>query len=393
MFYPLIHWDKIPNIQDFFHKNQENKNFNKEINEINISIYNQRYINSNFFFCKNNQDALKNLYLKIIEKINNFPVFHHNNKNIYRGMQKPSKILDENLLDFNLLVQDASGLGYLCHWLWSQNITDFSTFFTDDKAIIKIRYRGLYYDLGCCCKNNYHKIINQWKIYQALDLIESKPQTTVIEWEYDQEKFFTRWSLYPLINGEKLSVRILYNKYLNIPWSKYHPTIRDLLINIFQEKTFFIIGGIAGSGKTTLAYGLNQYLAHKGYNLLSIENPVEYISKDFAQSNGGNFNHLMRHDLDYIFMGEILTMEEAKIALNLIATGHGVISTLHINNIEDLNYRWDGVKFYKGYGIFPKIFYYDNDSIIIIEIYDLNKKLLSPSYEDQIAFYSIKNNK
>ena len=81
-------------------------------------------------------------------------------------------------------------------------------------------------------------------------------------------------------------------------------------------------------------------LNKEGFNLVSLEDPVEYamqgvnqsqvrpeIGYDFAQG----LRHILRQDPDIIMVGEIRDKETAQLAIHAALTGHLVLSTLHTN--------------------------------------------------------------
>jgi twitching motility protein PilT len=107
-----------------------------------------------------------------------------------------------------------------------------------------------------------------------------------------------------------------------------------------------IVTGTTGSGKsTTLAAIIEQINSTRYENILTIEDPIEYIYKDkksvIAQREVGadteNFGAALRHafrqDPDVILIGEIRDAETMSIALAAADTGHLVLTTLHTMNV------------------------------------------------------------
>jgi type IV pilus assembly protein PilB len=279
--------------------------------------------------------------------------------------------------------------GYFLCWCHQWAINDGTFFIYQDTVTIKIRYGSSYYAIGYFTKTTYNKIINQWKHRLFLDLIGQDPQSAVMEWQWGDKKFNTRISLWPTVYGEKLSFRILYNQYTHLSHLNLHPTIYNHILNIIKEPTFFAICGPVGTGKTSLAYGICRQLVQWGCHGMSVENPVEYYCDFFDQGNSTgsvHFNHIMRHGIDTIFVGEILDESTAQQVIQLMATGHRVISTFHCASIEDFQYRWLslGNKFYKGYGLFPRLMGESNKKMLL-EVYDMKGSLLSLTYDEQAS--------
>jgi twitching motility protein PilT len=112
-----------------------------------------------------------------------------------------------------------------------------------------------------------------------------------------------------------------------------------------------LLTGATGSGKsTTLAAIIERINATRSTNILTIEDPVEYLFSNkkslIAQrevmidtlSFHGALVHALREDPDVIMVGEIRDRETMKIALQAAETGHLVLTTLHtLNAVEAIN--------------------------------------------------------
>ena len=105
---------------------------------------------------------------------------------------------------------------------------------------------------------------------------------------------------------------------------------------------FFGIIGHTGSGKsTTLAAMLNHMNINYEYNIVTIEDPIEFLHSHkrsiIRQRELGGDTHsfnnalrtVLRHDPDVIMIGEMRDPESISIALTAAETGHLVLSTLH----------------------------------------------------------------
>jgi type IV pilus assembly protein PilB len=108
---------------------------------------------------------------------------------------------------------------------------------------------------------------------------------------------------------------------------------------ISKPQGIVILTGPTGSGKsTTLIAALHQVI-DPTVNVLTVEEPVEYIIKgarqlkigpkmDFDQAIRG----ILRHDPDIVLVGEMRDKLTAEIAIKLANTGHLTFSTLHTND-------------------------------------------------------------
>jgi type IV pilus assembly protein PilB len=102
-----------------------------------------------------------------------------------------------------------------------------------------------------------------------------------------------------------------------------------------------LLSGPTGSGKTTTLYVALKALNTVDVNIVTVEDPVEYVLDGINQAQvhskiGANFatylRSILRQDPDVIMIGEIRDQETAEIAVRSATTGHLVLSTLHTND-------------------------------------------------------------
>lgn len=108
----------------------------------------------------------------------------------------------------------------------------------------------------------------------------------------------------------------------------------------FPKRSFYIISGQVGSGKTTAMYAGLSELANRDAQLrvVTIEDPVEARIAGICQSSLDSmkdlglaqaFKHMLRQDPDVIALGEIRDRECLKEALQAGLSGHRVFATFH----------------------------------------------------------------
>jgi len=103
-----------------------------------------------------------------------------------------------------------------------------------------------------------------------------------------------------------------------------------------------LVTGPTGSGKsTTLAALINTINEQRSLNILTVEDPIEYLHShqksivkqrevgSDTHSFAAALRHALRHDPDVILIGEMRDTESIAIALTAAETGHLVFSTLH----------------------------------------------------------------
>lgn len=115
-----------------------------------------------------------------------------------------------------------------------------------------------------------------------------------------------------------------------------------------ERRGLIIVTGTTGSGKsTTLAAMIEQMNANRSDNIITIEDPIEYIYRDkksiIAQREVGgdtetfatSLRHAFRQDPDSILIGEVRDLETISISLTAADTGHLVLTTLHTLNVVE----------------------------------------------------------
>lgn len=145
------------------------------------------------------------------------------------------------------------------------------------------------------------------------------------------------------VRGEYIVCRLLDQKNASVKLESlglpehYAQTIKHLMS---EPNGLFLISGPTGSGKTTTLYAILNLLNDGTNNILTIENPVEYMVEGIQQFNvdGRNLTFeqqlraAMRQDPDVILIGEIRDKETANVAIQAALTGHLVLSTVHSNS-------------------------------------------------------------
>lgn len=127
---------------------------------------------------------------------------------------------------------------------------------------------------------------------------------------------------------------------LNLP-----PAIKKLSQ---ESRGLVIVTGTTGSGKsTTLASVIEEMNSTRGLNILSVEDPIEYIYRDKksiisqrevggdTESFASALRHAFRQDPDVVLIGEVRDLETMSIALTAADTGHLVLTTLHTLNVVE----------------------------------------------------------
>jgi type II secretory ATPase GspE/PulE/Tfp pilus assembly ATPase PilB-like protein len=108
-----------------------------------------------------------------------------------------------------------------------------------------------------------------------------------------------------------------------------------------QPQGIIIFTGPTGSGKTSTLYTSLQAIANESINVITVENPVEYLLPGITQTQvneaagmtfAAGLKAILRQDPDIVMLGEIRDHETAETAIRAALTGHLVLTTLHTND-------------------------------------------------------------
>ena len=111
-----------------------------------------------------------------------------------------------------------------------------------------------------------------------------------------------------------------------------------------------LVTGPTGSGKTTTLYSALNELNSPIYNIVTVEDPVEFqvpginqvpVKKEIGLTFANALRSILRQDPDIIMIGEIRDTETAEIAVEAALTGHQVLSTMHCNDAPGAIARLD----------------------------------------------------
>ena len=162
-----------------------------------------------------------------------------------------------------------------------------------------------------------------------------------------------RANFYKTINGPAAVLRRVESKIPDMDQFSLPQTLYDI---VDFHKGLVLVTGPTGSGKsTTLAAIVNEINKTRTSNIITVEDPVEFIHKDnksiVSHREVGKQTHsfasalkaALREDPDVILVGEMRDLETISLALTAAETGHLVFGTLHtsgapstINRIIDV---------------------------------------------------------
>lgn len=212
---------------------------------------------------------------------------------------------------------------------------------------IKIRFRidGQLQEIMRTPKQTASAIVTRIKIMASLNIAERRlPQDGRIMLTVDDKDVDLRISILPTVFGEKVVMRLLSRSNFLVSKDKLGLAPDDIakIDRIIGEPYgIILITGPTGSGKSTTLYTLLNELNTGDRNIITVEDPVEYMMEGINQVNvntkigltfASGLRSILRQDPDIIMIGEIRDNETAEIAIRAAITGHLVLSTLHTND-------------------------------------------------------------
>ena len=214
-----------------------------------------------------------------------------------------------------------------------------------DKIRVRFRVDGILNTSLILPPQVHSAVVARIKVLSNMRLDEKrKPQDGRFSARIDGRKIDFRVSTFPSYYGEKVEMRILdqakgVRKLDDLGMSERSLAMFREAIN--KPYGMILLTGPTGSGKSSTLYSVLSEVDRESYNVLSLEDPVEYQMEGVSQSQvrpeiGYDFSSglrtTLRQDPDIIMVGEIRDKETAQLAVQAALTGHLVFSTLHTNN-------------------------------------------------------------
>jgi type IV pilus assembly protein PilB len=221
---------------------------------------------------------------------------------------------------------------------------------------MRLRYRvdGALLDATPPPKQLQLALASRFKIMSSLDIAERRlPQDGRMRVKVSGKDYDLRVSVLPTVHGEKIVLRVLDKSSLSASIDKLGldpDTFRQFRAAIDAPHGLILVTGPTGSGKTTTLYSALNELNNPIYNIVTVEDPVEYqipginqvpTKKEIGLTFANALRSILRQDPDIIMIGEIRDTETAEIAIEAALTGHQVLSTLHCNDAPGAIARLD----------------------------------------------------
>ena len=215
----------------------------------------------------------------------------------------------------------------------------------DDYVLVRYRVDGILREANKLPKKVLNALVSRIKILSNLKIDERRvPQDGRFKIEASGQLFALRVSTLPVVDGEKVVMRILTegSKALTLEelgyWGQALETVKKAIV---QPHGMILVTGPTGSGKSTSLFSVLSMLNSPTVNISTVEDPVEYrvfgtnqtqVNPKAGMTFASGLRALLRQDPNIIMVGEIRDKETADLAVQAALTGHLVFSTLHTNN-------------------------------------------------------------
>jgi type IV pilus assembly protein PilB len=213
------------------------------------------------------------------------------------------------------------------------------------ETAVRFRVDGILRDYQRIPRALQNQVASRIKILSDMNIAERRaPQDGRFVVKISGRRIDLRVSTLPTQYGEKVVLRLLESESptkefpaLGIP-QEMAEALGDILR---MPQGMLLVTGPTGSGKSTTLYSFLQMIRRPAVNIVTVEDPVEYILPGLNQVQvntkagltfASALRSVLRQDPDVVMVGEIRDVETAEIAIKAAQTGHLVLSTLHTND-------------------------------------------------------------
>ena len=214
----------------------------------------------------------------------------------------------------------------------------------EDRLSVRYRVDGVLSEVLSPKRMLAPLLVSRLKVMARLDIAEKRvPQDGRISVKIAGHGVDIRMSTIPSAHGERVVLRLLDKEegQLHLEQLRMNPQVLSGYIRSLRAPHgIILVTGPTGSGKTTTLYAGLSHLNEIVRNILTIEDPIEYMLPGVGQTQvntkvdmtfARGLRAILRQDPDVVMVGEIRDLETAEIAVQASLTGHLVLSTLHTN--------------------------------------------------------------
>lgn len=212
-------------------------------------------------------------------------------------------------------------------------------------TVVRMRVDGVLHDHQLVPRTLQNSLISRVKILSDMDISERRaPQDGRFMVAIGNRQLDLRVSTLPTQYGEKVVIRLLET---SAPLTSFaelgmpNDVAKGLTELLSAPQGMILVTGPTGSGKSTTLYSSLNKLRQASVNIVTVEDPVEYVLAGINQvhvntKTGLTFvsclRSILRQDPNIIMVGEVRDRETAEISMKAAQTGHLVLTTLHTND-------------------------------------------------------------
>jgi len=214
-----------------------------------------------------------------------------------------------------------------------------------DYILVRMRLDGILQEAARIPGAIYPAVVARIKVLAMLDTANRQiNQEGKFIFAVDTRSVNARVAITLVAGGEMIAVRLhdSASAVSTLESQGMDPAIREVFERMLTLKTgLLLVCGPTGAGKTSTLYSSLNILNTGKTNIISIEDPVEYVMQGINQmqvdqDRGLTFatglRVILRLNPDIILVGEIRDKETAQIGIEAALTGHLVLTTLHANS-------------------------------------------------------------
>jgi type IV pilus assembly protein PilB len=244
-------------------------------------------------------------------------------------------LIFEPVAELDLIIEQA----YLCR------SSDIHIQPSQDSVLVRLRVDGILQDHSVRYSLSQGLgLMSRLKVLSGMDIAEQRmAQDGNVTYLVNEDiEIDLRVATMPTRFGERATLRLLGSDLEALTLPQIGMSVSDLekfQQAILKPHGMILITGPTGSGKSTTLYSALKHISDDQTNILTVEDPVEYVMDGISQvqvSNKVSFSDalraFLRHDPDVIMVGEIRDGETANTTMKAAMTGHLVFSTLHTNS-------------------------------------------------------------
>ena len=221
-----------------------------------------------------------------------------------------------------------------------------------EHVVVRARVDGRLRDLVKLPARLAPAISSRIKVLAQMNIVERRrPQDGQFSTTVGDRQVDVRASSVATVHGEKLVLRLHDARKPSVDLGSLGMG-EDQLITfskmINASNGLILVAGPTGSGKTTTLHSALQAVATSEKNVITIEDPVEYVVPGINQipvldgANSGfavQLRAVLRQDPDIILVGETRDAETARISVQAALTGHLVFTSIHATDSVGALYR------------------------------------------------------